>query len=63
MEELKKLKEENVCLKSDLLNLQNIIKKREKDYIKIIEFKNKRIQELEEENYKLKNKQMTLEEL
>ena len=54
-----KVKAENTMLKSDNYNLKNIVKEKDKHYLKIIEEKNKRIKELEEENYHLKNKQIS----
>lgn len=69
LEENKKLKEkldkvtaERDTLKSDNAILKETIKGKDKHYLPIVAEKNKRIKELEEENYKLKNKQMTLEE-
>lgn len=75
MEELKKLKEENKnlkekldkaiaerdTLKADNLNFKNIVKEKDKHYLPIVAEKNKKIKELEEENYHLKNKQISLE--
>ena len=46
-------------LDSDNRLLKETIKGKDKHYLKIIEEKNKRIKELEEENYHLKNKQIS----
>ena len=59
LEENNKLKEENTMLKSDNNILKEAVRNKDKQYLKTIEEKNKRIKELEEENYHLKNKQIS----
>ena len=54
-----KQREKNIMLESDNKLLKEIVKNKDKHYLKIIEEKNKRIKELEEENYHLKNKQIS----
>lgn len=55
-----KIYEENVMLKSDNFILKNKSKENDKKYLKIITERNNRIKELEEENFKLKNKQVNI---
>ena len=54
-----KQREKNIMLESDNKLLKEIVKNKDKHYLKIIDEKNKRIKELEEENYHLKNKQIS----
>ena len=63
LEENKKLKEENTMLKSDYNILTNAVRNKDKQYLKMIEERDKRIKELEKENSDLKSKQMSLEAL
>ena len=63
LEENKKLKEENIMLKSDYNILTNAVRNKDKQYLKMIEERDKRIKELEKENSNLKSKQMSLEAL
>ena len=54
-----KLNEKCNMLDSDNRLLKETIKGKDKHYLKIIDEKNKRIKELEEENYHSKNKQIS----
>ena len=56
-----KVKEENTMLKSDNNILKESIRNKDKQYLKMIEERDKKIKRLLEENYNLKNKQMSLE--
>lgn len=58
-----KLLAENTMLKSDNYILKNKSKENDKKYLKIIEEKNKRIKELEEELSACKNKQVDMVEV
>lgn len=70
LEENKKLKEqldkvtaEKDLLKADYNILTNAVRNKDKQYLKMIEIRDKRIKELEKENSDLKSKQMSLEVL
>ncbi len=54
-----KVNEKYRMIESDNKLLKETIKGKDKHYLKIIEEKNKRIKELEEENYHLKNRQIS----
>lgn len=56
-----KVKEENTMLKSDNNILKESIRNKDKQYLKMIKERDKKIKRLLEENYNLKNKQMSLE--
>ena len=62
LEENKKLKEENTMLKSDNNILKEAVRNKDKQYLKMIEERDKRIKNFEKENSDLKSKQMSLEE-
>ena len=54
-----KVNEKYRMIESDNKLLKETIKGKDKHYLKIIEEKNKRIKELEEDNYHLKNRQIS----
>ena len=56
-----KLKEENTMLKSDNNILKETIRNKDKQYLKIIEERDKEIKRLQEELYNRNNKQISLE--
>ncbi len=56
-----KVKEENTMLKSDNNILKEAIRNKDKQYLKMIEEKDKEIKKLREELYNRDNKQMSLE--
>ena len=61
LEENKKLKEENTMLKSDNNILKESIRNKDKQYLKMIEERDKEIKRLQDELYSKDNKQMSLE--
>lgn len=60
-EQLDKVTAERDILKTDNNILKNTIKEKDKHYLTIITEKNKRNKDLENELYKIRNKQMSLE--
>lgn len=56
-----KVKEENTMLKSDNNILKESIRNKDKQYLKMIEEKDKEIKRLQDELYNKNNKQMSLE--
>lgn len=60
-EKLDKITAERDTLKTDNNILKNTIKEKDKHYLTIITEKNKRNKELEDELYKTRNKQISLE--
>ena len=61
LEENKKLKEENTMLKSDNNILKEAVRNKDKQYLKMIEERDKEIKRLRDELYNKNNKQMSLE--
>lgn len=62
-EQLDKVTAERDILKADYNILTNAVRNKDKQYLKMIEIRDKRIKELEKENSDLKSKQMSLEAL
>lgn len=56
-----KVKEENTMLKSDNNILKESIRNKDKQYLKMIEERDKKIKRLQEELYNRNNKQISLE--
>ena len=56
-----KLKEENTVLKSDNNILKEAVRKKDKQYLKMIEERDKEIKRLQDELYSKNNKQISLE--
>lgn len=56
-----KVKEENTMLKSDNNILKESIRNKDKQYLKMIEERDKEIKRLQDELYSKNNKQMSLE--
>ena len=56
-----KVKEENTMLKSDNNILKESIRNKDKQYLKMIEERDKEIKRLQDELYNKNNKQMSLE--
>ena len=56
-----KLKEENTMLKSDNNILKETVRNKDKQYLKMIEERDKEIKRLQDELYSKNNKQMSLE--
>ena len=56
-----KLKEENTMLKSDNNILKEAVRNKDKQYLKMIEERDKEIKRLQDELYSKNNKQISLE--
>ena len=56
-----KVKEENTMLKSDNNILKEAVRNKDKQYLKMIEERDKEIKRLQDELYNKNNKQMSLE--
>lgn len=57
-----KLKEENTMLKSDNNILKEAVRNKDKQYLKMIDERDKKIKRLQDELYNKNNKQISLEE-